>query len=149
MRLNRNQYRAVCAVLIIVAFFIPAYRNVSAFNYLWLAINARTTDTELTLIDLAVVLLPLLLIPVAAIMVLVRALKRKTQNTLLLCLPLFSLFFFFLILSFDISRQVSNLNTLELLKQMSVGFYVAALASVFLLLTYSKREAFNLHIGHR
>lgn len=149
MRLHRNHYRAVYAGLIIAAFFIPAYNNISAFRFLWMAIGAINTDSELTFIDLTVVLIPLLLIPAASLVVFIRALKKKTQNSLLLSLPFFSLAFFFLILSFDMNRQVNSLNILELLKQMSVGFYIAAFASFLLLFTHSRRESLNLHSGNR
>lgn len=145
MSLHRNQYRAFYAALIVAAFFIPAYDKVSAFQFLWVAVDSIDNDTELTFIDLMVVLIPLLLIPFTAVLILFRAIRNKSQNSLLLGLPFFSLIFFFLLLSFDMSQQASTLNALELLKQMQVGFYIAALASLLLLLSYSRRESLNLH----
>lgn len=144
MRFSRNQTRAIYAGLIIVAFFIPAHGDTSAFGFLKLAINSIGSDTELTVIDLMVFLIPLLLIPATATIVLVRALQNKALNSLLLGLPFFSLTFFFLIFSFDVNWQGAGGNALSLLLQMSIGFYTAVVASLLLLLSYSKREALNL-----
>jgi hypothetical protein len=65
-----------------------------------------------------------------------------------LAMPLFFIAYFFLILSFDMSRQMTNANAFSLLTQMSIGFYVATAASVLLLFSYSRREALNLGAGH-
>jgi fatty-acid desaturase len=132
------------SALLIAAFFIPAYNHVSAFSFIGLAIGAVSTDSEVTFIDIMVVLLPLLFIPISACIILWRAFKHRPFNGLLLSLPLFFLLFFFLILSFDMNRQVNNVNAITLIKEMSIGFYLAALASVLLLFSYSKREALNL-----
>ncbi len=145
MRINRNKYRALYAALVLIAFFIPAYSNVSAFQFLFLAVGSITGESEITLLDLAVVLIPLLLVPLGAALILIRSVKKKPLNSLLLGLPFFSIAFFFLILSFDVNRQVNNTNAFGLLKQMSIGFYIAASASLFLLFSYSRREALNLN----
>ena len=149
MRLSRNQCRAIYAGLIIIACFIPAHGHVSAFSFLQLAIGGIHSDTELTVIDLVVVLIPLLLIPTAAMIVLVRALQNKTLNSLLLGLPFFSLSFFFLILSFDVNRQGASGNIFGLLLEMNIGFYIAMAASLLLLVSYSRREALNLSSRRR
>lgn len=149
MRVNRYQYRAIYSALVIVAFFIPAYHHVSAFEFLFLAIGSIGIDSEITLVDLFVVLLPLLLIPAAALWILVKTIVRKPLNSVLLGLPFFSILFFFLILWFDRSRQVSSGNPLTMLTQMRVGFYLAAVASLLLLFSYSRRESLNLGPGKR
>lgn len=141
--MSRNRYRMLYSALLIAAFFVPAYNNISAFTFIGLALSAVRTDTEVTLIDLAVILLPLLFIPISGFIILYRAVKHKPFNGLLLSLPLFFLLFFFLILSFDMNRHLNNVNMIGLIKDMSVGFYLASLASVLLLLSYSKREALN------
>jgi hypothetical protein len=147
MRLNRNQCRAVYAALIILAFFIPAYDQTSALHFLFLSVGTVGTDSEITLLDLGVILLPLLLVPFTAIVVLVKAVKKRPLNSLLLSLPFFSLAFFFLILSFDVSRQVNSTTVFSFVTQMRVGFYLAAFASLLLLLSYSRRESLNLNSG--
>ncbi len=144
MRFNRHHSRSLYAALIITAFFIPAYNSDSAFRFLTMAIGSLSTDAEVTVLDLLVVILPLLLIPVACGMILFRSLKKMPVNTILLGLPFFSIVFFFLILSFDMNRQITTTNAFALLTQMSIGFYVAAAASLLLLCSYSRREALNL-----
>jgi len=144
MRLHRNHYRVLFAVLVITAFFIPAYDKISAFSFFGIAIGSVASDEELTLLDLLVVLIPLLLIPVASLLILFRAIRKKPLNSLLLSIPFFSLAFFFLILSFDMNRQLNMFTMLELLRQMKVGFYIAVSASLLLLFSYSRKESFNL-----
>lgn len=147
MRVNRYQYRAVYSAMVIIAFFIPAYHNVSAFGFLIMISGYIDTDSEITLIDLSVVLLPLLLIPATALLILIKAISKKPLSSLLLSLPFFSLTFFFLILSVDMNRHVNSNSILELFTQMSVGFYLAAFASLLLLFSYSRRESLNLGSG--
>jgi hypothetical protein len=137
------------AALIIIAFFVPAYGSTSAFRFFISAIDSVGSDSEITLMDIFIVLLPLLLVPLAAAIILFRAIRRMAPNSLLLGLPFFSIAFFFLILSFDVTRQVNNGNVFRLLKQMSVGFYIAILASLLLLMSYSRREALNLSSGRK
>lgn len=93
--------------------------------------------------DALVILFPLLFIPISALLILFRALRQKPVSGLLLSLPLFFLFFFFVIFSFDVNRETSNADMLAMLKDMRFGFYVAAMASVLLLFSYSKRESLN------
>jgi len=133
----------IYSALLIAAFFIPAYGHVSAFGFLRLALGSIRTDTEVTYIDLLVILLPLIFIPISAVIILVRAAKQKPFNGLLLSLPLLFLAFFSLILSFDMNRQVNSTNVIGLIKDMSVGFYLASLASILLIFSYSKRESLN------
>lgn len=143
MRISRNQYRAIYASLIIIAFFIPAYDNVSALGFLNLVIGSVGNDAELTLIDLVIILFPLLLVPITAVIILFRSLRKKALNSLLLGLPFFSLAFFILLLSFDINKDVSNPGVLGLIKDMSIGFYLACFASLLLLFSHSRRESLN------
>ncbi len=147
MSIKRNQYRAIFAVVVIVAFFIPAYNSVSAFQFLLLALGSLRNDSEITLVDLLVILLPLLLVPATALLILFQALNKRRVNSLLLCLPFFSMAFFFLIFSFDRVRQVSSFSVLNLLTEMRVGFYLAAFASLLLLFSYNRRESFNTSAG--
>ncbi len=144
MRLNRNHYRAIYAALVVIAFFIPAYGRISAFHFLLIAIDSVGADNEITIVDLVIVLLPFLFVHLTALIILLRAINNKPQNSLLFALPFFSIALFFLILSFDMNRQVNNTNVFGLLKEMSFGFYIAALASLLLLFSYSRREALNL-----
>jgi hypothetical protein len=133
----------IYSALLIAAFFIPAYNGISAFSFIGIALSAIKNDSDVTYVDLLVILLPLLSIPVSAGIILWRAAKRRHFNGILLSLPLFFLLFFFLILSFDMNRQINNVSAITLIKDMSVGFYIAALASVLLILSYSRREALN------
>lgn len=144
MAVKRNQFRALYAILVIISFFIPAYNHFSAFQFLLLALSSLGAESEITLIDLLVILFPLLLIPFTALLILIRSLSKKPLNTLLLCLPFFSFSFFFLIFSLDMVRQVNSGNVLNLLTQMRIGFYLAAAASLLLLFSYSRRESLNL-----
>lgn len=144
MRLSRNKYRMIYSSLLIAAFFIPAYSGLSAFGFIRLAIGAVRTDAEVTIVDLLVIVLPLLFIFFSSLVILLRAIKRKPLNGLLLSLPLFFLLFFFLIISVDRSRQLTSTNLFNLMRDMSPGGYIAAFASVLLLFSYSRREALNL-----
>jgi hypothetical protein len=141
--MSRNRYRIIYSALLIAAFFIPAYSNVSAYRFIGLAIGSAQTDAEVTFMDALVILIPLLFIPLSALLILFRALRQKPINGLLLSLPLFFLLFFFLILSFDVNRETSNADMFGMLKDMRFGFYMAALTSVLLLFSYSKRESLN------
>ena len=144
MRMSRNRYRIIYSALLLAAFFLPAYNNVSAYRFTGLAIESAQTDAEVTFMDAMVILIPLLFIPISALLILFRALQQKPINGLLLSLPLFFLFFFFVILSFDVNRETSNADILGMLKDMRFGFYMAAMASVLLLFSYSKRESLNV-----
>ena len=147
MNLNRNQYRAIFAMVVLIAFFIPAYERVSAFQFLFLVLNSFDSDGEITLLDLLVILLPLLLVPAAAVLILLRIVNKKPVTSLLLCLPFFSVAFFFFIFSFDRIRQVNSVTMLNLLAEMRVGFYLAAFASLLLLFSYNRRESLNMGAG--
>ena len=141
LRISRNLYRSVFAALLLVAFFIPAYGNISALDFLRLAIGVVNSDAELTLFDLVIVSLPLLLIPFAAGLILVRSLRKKGLNGLLLGLPFFSLLFFILLLSFDMNRHAGSLGVLGFLKELRIGFYLAGVASLLLLFSFTRSEA--------
>ncbi|NTS41527.1 MAG: hypothetical protein EOO10_24025 [Chitinophagaceae bacterium] len=143
MRFSRNQYRAIYASLIIVAFFIPAYNNISAAGFLSLALNTVRSDDEMTMIDFVIISFPLFLILLTALIILFQSLRKRTSTSLLLGLPLFSLAFFIVLLSFDVNKEVSNAGVFSLLKNMRYGFYIASLASVLLFLSHSRREALN------
>jgi hypothetical protein len=143
MRITRNQSRAVCASIIIIAFFIPAYGEVSALGFLNLAIHSASNDAELTLFDLTIVLIPLLLIPLTAILILFRSLQKRTLNSLLLGIPFVSLIFFMLLVWLDINQGMESPGVLRFFKNMRLGFYLAGLASLLLLFSQSRREALN------
>ncbi|HEV7331109.1 MAG TPA: hypothetical protein VGN63_08730 [Flavisolibacter sp.] len=143
MRISRNQYRAIYATLILIAFFIPAYDNISAVGFLNLALGTVNSDDEMTMIDFVIISFPLLLIPLTAIIILFKSLRKKSLNSLLLSLPFFSLTFFILLLSFDVNKEVNNAGIFSLLKDMTFGFYIACFASLLLLLSHSRREALN------
>lgn len=143
MVLNRSKCRAIFALLIIFAFFVPAYHSVSAFQFLFIALSALRADNEVTFIDLLVVLLPLLSIPLTALFIFIRTVINKPLNVLLLNIPFFSVTFFFLIFSLDMNRQSSSTTVFDLLPQMRIGFYLATLASLLLIFSYSREEAMD------
>ncbi|MBB1287214.1 hypothetical protein HRH25_22750 [Flavisolibacter sp. BT320] len=143
MRISRNQYRAFYASLIIIAFFIPAYDNISAVGFLNLAFGTVSNDDEMTMVDFIIISFPLLLIPLTALIILFKSLRKKALNSLLLSLPFFSLAFFMLLLSFDMNKEVNNSGIFSLIKNMGFGFYIVCLASLLLLFSQSRREALN------
>lgn len=143
MRISRNHSRAICASLIIIAFFIPAYDNISALDFLHLAIYSVSNDAELTFVDLLIVSTPLLLVPLTAIIILYRSLQKKALHHLLLALPFFSLTFFLLLVSFDINKDLAGSGIVSLLKNMRTGFYLAALAALLLLLSPTQHESLD------
>lgn len=143
MRISRNQYRTLYASLIIIAFFIPAYDNISGAGFLNLAFGTVNRDDELTMVDFLIISIPLLLIPLTAFIILFKSLRKKSLTGLLLSLPFFSLVFFILLLSFDMNKEVNNAGIFSLLKNMRYGFYIASMASLFLLFSQSRREALN------
>lgn len=144
LRISRNTYRMMYSALLLATFFTPAYNNISGFHFIGLAFGTAQSDAEVTFVDLLVVVVPLLFVPLSALLILYRAARRRPFTGLLLALPLFFLLFFFLILSFDVNRQAANSGLFSFLRNMSLGFYMAACAAVLLLLSYSKRESFNL-----
>lgn len=143
MRFSRNQYRSLYATLIIVAFFIPAYNNISAAGFLSLALNTVRSDDEMTIFDFVIISFPLFLILLTAFIILFQSLRKRSSTSLLLGLPLFSLAFFIVLLSFDLNKEVSNAGIFSLLKNMRYGFYIASFAALLLFLSYSRRDALN------
>lgn len=141
MHISRNQYRMLNSALLIAAFFLPAYNNISAVQFIGLAIGTVQTDAEVSLTDLLLVLTPLLFIPVSAFIILLRAAMRKPTTGLLLSLPFLFLLFFSLLLSFDLSRQVTDPGLFSILKEVCPGYYISASAAVLLLLSYRRRES--------
>lgn len=143
MRISRNQYRAFSAILIIIAFFIPAYENISGVGFLNLALGTVNNDDEMTMVDFIIISFPLLLIPFTALVILFKSLRKKALTSLLLSLPFFSLAFFMVLLSFDMNKDASHSGIFNLLKNMRFGFYIVCIASLLLLFSQSRREALN------
>jgi hypothetical protein len=140
MKLLNNKSRLLFCSLIIAAFFIPSYNNISGFGFINLVLQEAKTPGEITLTDAVVIIIPLLFIPISALIVFIRsALHLPTRKTFISC-PLLFLFFFFAVLVFSAKNASADLSSPGNLLDMQIGFYIAATASLFLIFTKNGRK---------
>lgn len=140
MPLLSNKSRLPLSVLLLIAFFIPAYNNVSAFTFIGLAFSEAKAQTEITFIDVLILITPLIFIPVIAVVILIRSVMQVRIRKSVTGLPLLLLLFFIALLSFTGNRSTLHFPVSKLLFGMQVGFYLTAIASLLLLFTKNKRK---------
>jgi uncharacterized membrane protein YhaH (DUF805 family) len=144
MRAIISKARYLLCCLIILAFFIPSYQNISGFSFIPLAFSAVEGQSEISSIDVFIAVVPLVLIPVSALAILVRTSLRKTTRKTIKALPLICLFIFTVILFMSL-RSISGggRSSLRILSHMQGGYYVVAVASLLLPFTkapYKRRS---------
>ena len=81
--------------MIIIAFFVPAYNNISGFGFISLAFTESKKNGEITFTDILIIIVPLFALFLAALVILLRTVAYRPTRRLYLTLPLLFLFFFF------------------------------------------------------
>lgn len=137
-KLNRRA-RIILTLLIIAAFFVPAYKTYSPFDFIYLAIDEANSEVDVTAMDVLVVLIPLLSIPFTALLILIRSLKKLPSRRTLRILPFLFFSFVLMIIFFLQHSQFSVETVLMFLNSMELGFFVLALTT-FLLIFVKNRE---------
>lgn len=134
--------RLLFCILIIAAFFIPAYHNISALGFISLAFQEADKHADITFIDVLILITPLVFIPVTALVIMIRSVTYVPIRKTIIVLPFLLLVFFLAILSFSGNSNSYNLFASTILLNMQVGFYLAGAASLLLIFTknHSRRH---------
>ena len=140
MILLRKKARSVLCLLIIIAFFVPAYRSTSAFSFLWVAMSATARGQDVNTTDTLVMILPLLMVPLSAIFLLIFSELRIAVRRANVALPVIFLTFFTVVFYVSERTGQSGLSPLKMILSMQPGFYLAALSSVGLLFTKNQKR---------
>jgi hypothetical protein len=142
MRILPHQTRLWLSALIIVSFIIPAYKSISAFTFIGLALSEVETHADVTIIDVLIVVSPLIFMPIIAIVIAIRSVRRVPVRKTVTALPLVLLVFFCAILSFSSNNSDVHAPLPGLLFDMQIGFYLTVIASLLLVFTknVSKRR---------
>ncbi|HUC79641.1 MAG TPA: hypothetical protein VMR70_01945 [Flavisolibacter sp.] len=130
MNALRKKARLLLCTLILLSFFLPAYRGVSGFGFIPLAFDEVTKSHELTMIDVVILLVPLVLIPVSAAGIGIASWLRIPVRKTFAAFPLLCLLAFICLLL--MSSGGSGFSGTSLLSQMGVGFYLALPATAYL-----------------
>jgi hypothetical protein len=133
-----SKARYTLCTLIILAFFLPSYQDISAFNFIPLAFSSADEQSEISSADVFIAVVPLVLIPLSALAIIIltsmRRVIRKTFKALpFICLAIFT---FILFLSLR-TIEGSGMSSLRTLSHLGVGYYLVAICSVFLPFTKS------------
>lgn len=126
--------RPLLCCLILIAFFIPSFENVSGLGYINHAFSEVRKSGEITRTDALITIIPLLLIPFFALIILIRSIRHMNTRKTYLALPFVFLCFFFAIL-FLTSGSTGSFSSFKVLFQMQIGFYLSAMASLLLVFT--------------
>ena len=137
MKYLKTRARLILCILIIAAFFIPSYNNVSAYGFIKLAFLETKDHSEVTSTDVLITIVPLLLVPLSALVIVIRTAVHLPTRKTYLGLPLIFLIFFFVILLPGGSTISGKFSDPKVLLEMQAGFYLAATAAVLLLFTRS------------
>lgn len=140
MGTNKNTLRMVLSGLIILAFFLPWFRiemigfSTSAFQvvkFFLLEMPDRQSDFPFYAEGYTIVAC-VILIPVSALIILIRSINKKTSGILLRFLPLL---FFLIIVALLIykSNDIPKGEFEQIFKLITVGAYLALISSVGLL----------------
>ncbi|MDQ6609017.1 MAG: hypothetical protein M3Y85_04270 [Bacteroidota bacterium] len=137
MKLLIEKSRALLSLLIIIAFFIPAYKDNSAFSFISLALSEVNTNSDITIIDVYIFNTLLILIPLTALAVFITSLMRKSVRQIVIVLPFLLLVFTLAVLATS-EAGGNNLSVLKLFAGLKVGFYLAAVSSFSLMFTKNR-----------
>lgn len=138
MKTLAKKARLVLCSLLIVAFFIPSYNGISAFNFIPIAFAQPEVNSEITLTDVLVAVVPLFFIPLSALGILFLFWMKMPARKTYLALPLFSILTFTGILFTGLNSGSAFSSGRAFLMQMGIGFYIALIAAV--LLPFTKRS---------
>lgn len=140
MKLLATQYRLFLPVLIIAAFFIPAYHNISGFNFISLALAEPKGHADISQTDALIIILPLVFIPLSALLIFIRSYLHLPTRMTVVVLPFLFLVFFIALLPFSRNINRSDLSFPKILFTMQIGFYVVAISSLLLIFTKNYRK---------
>lgn len=129
---------ALCA-LILLAVFLPAYNGYSAVSFIPLVL-AEVSNGEINLTDAAISIIPVLLVPVSAIVVGMFQLLRIPLRRVYVAMPLvFLLFFTGILFTAERSANPSS-SVFGLFKRAGLGFYLAYIACLLLPFTKNAKR---------
>lgn len=140
MKFITTNARPVLCGVIIAAFFIPAYHNISGFGFINHAYSEVNSQNELTKMDVLITITPLVFIPFSALFILVRSAVHIPSRKTYLALPLLFMCFFFGIIYLSSGNSGGGFSSPRVFFQMQPGFYIAGLASVLLIFTKNHRK---------
>ncbi len=108
--------------IIVLAFFLPAYGGYSAFSFIPLAFS-EAANGSVTKMDIIILIVPLLLIPAAAVAISGLFLLRISVRRIYLAVPVIFLVFFLMVLFRSPGMTATSLRGMQL------GFYTMVLAT--------------------
>lgn len=117
--------RLVLCALIVLAFFLPAYKGYSGLRFLPVALSEAANKSGVTSTDVLILLMPLLMIPLSAIGVYTLFVMTVFIKRIYLAMPLLFLVFFFTLLF----RSPGMASSDGFLGAAQIGFYITALAA--------------------
>lgn len=128
--------RLLLCTMIVLSFFLPAYAGYSALRFIPLALSEAADKSNVTTLDVLMLIVPLVLIPVIAFTILGLFLLRVAVMQSYLALPLLFMIFFLTLLfrSPGIAAAGGGLRGLQ------IGFYFMALSAVTLPFTKNAKQ---------
>ena len=125
-------------LLIILAFFLPSYQNISAFSFVPQAFSFAEDQSEISSADVLIAVVPLVLIPLSSVLIMVQTYLRKVIRQSIKALPFICLSLFTVILFLSLRTLVgSGMTTLRILSHLGAGFYLTLIASALVPFTKS------------
>lgn len=133
-----SKARYILCTLIILAFFLPCYQDISAFSFIPLAFSSAGEQSEISSADVFIAIVPLVLIPLSSLAIIILTSMRRILRKTFKALPFICLCIFTLILFLSL-RTIggSGMSSLRTLSHLSVGYYLVAICSIFLPFTKS------------
>lgn len=148
MNFLTTRARLLLCCVIIAAFFIPAYNNISGAGFIRLAFIEGESHSEITSTDVLIAVIPLILIPFSALVILLRSAAYMSTRKTYLALPLLFMAFFFGVLYLSSGNTSGSFSSPKVFFQMQPGFYIAGLASFLLLFTKTYKKRRHKRIVH-
>lgn len=142
MKTLQNKGRWVLCLLIIAAFFLPGYNGYSGYQFVSASFEEVAQLSGVTSTDVVIAVVPLVMIPVTALVLWLFVAVRFPIRRIYVGLPLlFLLFFTGILLAAEKNGQPVS-SPFAILARLEVGFYTALLCSLLLPYTRNpKRKA--------
>ena len=142
MNFLKKRARLLLCCFIILAFFVPAYDNISGFGFVRLAFTESENNSEIKFADILIIIVPLLALFLSALVILLRTVAYLPTRRLHLTLPLLFLLSFFGVMYISGGNTAGNFSHPRVFLQMQPGFYITAFASLLLVFTrdYKKKK---------
>lgn len=132
MKTLRRKARVILSTLICIVFFLPAYNGVSGFRFVSLAFSEVATNRELTQTDVLILVVPLVLVPLTALAIALISWLRISLQKIYTAMPLLCFLSFMAILLMSAGNGSSSFSKGTILSQMGLGFYLTLLAAAYL-----------------